>query len=93
MFQYGKSLTDIVIPDKVTYIDWLAFYHCEALTEIIIPASVVEIAREAFPSLQNLKTVYLEGDPIIYTDYDPETTRGASFKRHSAWEEIEFIRI
>ncbi len=93
MFQNCKSLVDVVIPEKVTYIDWLAFDNCESLETITIPASVEEIAREAFPNLRNLKTVYFEGDTIYYTDYDPETTRGASFKRHSLWEEIEFIRL
>lgn len=93
MFQYCMSLKDIVIPETVTKIEWLAFDHCEALETITIPASVQEIEREAFTNGYKLETVYLEGNTTIYDDYDPVTTRGASFKNCGVNREFEIIYI
>ena len=43
-----KDLTKIIIPNSVTKIEELAFYHCCSLTSIRIPNSVMSIEPEAF---------------------------------------------
>ena len=62
--EYGKTLSDIVIPTtingiSVTGIGYEAFYNCDSLTSIEIPNSVTSIGDEAFYNCSSL-TIYWE---------------------------------
>ena len=50
-------LTDINIPNSVTYIDYGAFSRCKSLTEISIPNSVTTIDDEVFSECSFLTTI------------------------------------
>lgn len=48
-FSFARSnLSEAVIPDGVTTIDYAAFYHCDYLAKVQIPSSVTYIAPKAF---------------------------------------------
>ena len=54
-----ESLTSVIIPNSVTWIDEYAFSGCTGLTSITIPNSVTSMNRYAFESCTNLKSVTL----------------------------------
>lgn len=48
-FSFARtSLTQIFIPDGVTYVGKGAFYHCDHLAKVRIPDSVTEVGEKAF---------------------------------------------
>lgn len=55
----GSDITEIAIPNSVTYIGSSAFSGCTGLTEIVIPDSVTEIASGAFYYCTGLTSVTL----------------------------------
>lgn len=56
-FESCGSLTEIVIPEKVTEIQDRAFYGCSSLETVTIPASVTSIGYRAFDNCPKLTTV------------------------------------
>ena len=48
---------DVVIPDGVTEIGYLAFYNCSRVTGVTIPDSVTEISNEAFKGCTSLTSI------------------------------------
>lgn len=56
-FYNVKSLTEINLPDTMTYIRQNAFYNCTGITDIDIPSSVIYIGLEAFSGCTNLAKV------------------------------------
>ena len=57
---YGcESLTDVVIPDSVIYIDEYAFYGCDSLTSITIPDSVACICEFAIANCDSLTSIVI----------------------------------
>lgn len=48
LYQNGKEINDLVIPNNITDIRNLAFYGCSGLTTITIPSSVTTIGSGAF---------------------------------------------
>lgn len=56
-FMYCSGLTNIDIPNSVTYIDNNAFYSCKGLTSINIPNSVTSIGNWAFMSCEGLTSI------------------------------------
>ena len=56
-FESCGSLTEIVIPEKVTEIQDRAFYGCSSLETVTIPAFVTSIGDRAFGKCPSLKTV------------------------------------
>lgn len=57
-FDGCKNMTNIIIPDGITSIGFLAFGSCKKITSITIPASLTNIDLAAFNSCDNLETVY-----------------------------------
>lgn len=57
----NQLVTNLVIPDCVTYIGGLAFDRCLCLNGITIPKSVKTINRGAFWFCTNLTNIYFEG--------------------------------
>ena len=56
-FNRCKSLTNVIIPSSVTYIDENAFVECINLTSINIPSSVKNIGNYAFEFCSNLVNI------------------------------------
>lgn len=70
------KLTDITLPDSITFIDEWAFGGCASLTSFTIPDSVKNIGDWAFygcTSLETLKT------PIINFNYLPSNLKTLEF--------------
>ena len=64
-----SSVTNITIPEGVTFIGGNAFYACSNLTSIIIPDSVTSIGGGAFYDCTNLKSVTLGQGLTDIKDY------------------------
>lgn len=64
LFLEEKELTDIVIPDGVTYIDDYAFYNCDGLTSLKFSDSVTSIGELSFFSCERLNNVIIP-DSVI----------------------------
>ena len=62
-FAIGCGVTQYTIPDSVTTIGDLAFYHCTSLTSVTIPDSVTTIIHNAFHDCSNLTSVTI-GDSV-----------------------------
>lgn len=78
-----QSLTSIIIPHSVTYIDPYAFSGCSKLKNINIPASVSAIGQSAFAGCFALTSCIL---PI---DSDLETIPQYAFQSCSALERMD----
>lgn len=55
------SLTDIVIPDSVTYIGERMFRNCGSLASVTIPNNVTSIEQFAFANCNSLKSIKYNG--------------------------------
>ena len=64
LYLNNELITDLVIPDSVTSIDYGAFRDCSGLTSITIPDGVTSIGNYAFSGCKNLK--YNEYDNALY---------------------------
>ena len=56
------DLTDIIIPNNVTIIEYAAFQGCTGLTSITIPSSVTALGSYVFFNCTNLASVYFLGN-------------------------------
>ena len=61
LYLNGELVTDLVIPDGVTEIQYYAFYNCDSLTSVTIPGGVTSIGNLAFSYCSSLKDVYYTG--------------------------------
>lgn len=59
LYLNGELVTDLVIPDSVTEIEYDTFSGCRSITSIAIPNSVTSIRTDAFLDCINLKSVYI----------------------------------
>ena len=67
-FKANNQITEVVIPDSVTYIGDLAFWNCEYLTTVSIPDSVEEMGACVFNNCSSLKTVKLSASLTTITE-------------------------
>ncbi len=63
LYLNGKEVTDLVIPDGVTYIAARAFFNCSSITSVTIPDSVTSIGDYAFDSCSALSDATI-GDNV-----------------------------
>ena len=56
-FEWCSSLTEVVVPDGVTSIDFAVFFGCSSLTKVVIPNGVTSIGESAFGSCSSLMEV------------------------------------
>lgn len=61
----GKLLTELVIPESVTYVSPYAFYYCTSLTSVTIHAGVTDIGFQAFRYCYKLVEVINKTDMMI----------------------------
>ena len=54
-----KHITELVIPNDVTSINWYAFYNCSNFKSITIPSSVTSIGYGAFYNCSSLESITL----------------------------------
>ena len=73
-----KYITDIIIPDSVTGLEYGAFFRCEALTGIKIPSSVTSIGTRAFYDCTALSDIIIP---------DSVTSVGADAFDYTSWLE------
>ena len=64
LYLNDELVTDLVIPEGVTYINAGAFYQCSCLTSVTIPESVSRIGSSVFRGCDNLPVI----DNIRYAD-------------------------
>ena len=65
LYLNGQLVTELVIPDGVTYIGDSAFYGCKSLTSVEIPDSVTFIGDDAFSCCSSLTSVVIP-DSVTY---------------------------
>lgn len=63
------EITNLVIPNGVTGINWYAFYGCSSLTSVIIPNSMISIGGYAFSGCSSLTDVYCHAIVPPHADY------------------------
>lgn len=64
-FSWNLKLKGVTIPNSVTYIGAMAFYHCIELTEITIPEGVVSIGYGAFSQCENLTNIIIPQSVVL----------------------------
>ena len=67
---YACSVTNIEIPNSITYIGGQAFAFCQGLTSIEIPSSVTNIGGQAFESDHSLTQIIVAVDNLNYCSID-----------------------
>ncbi|MBR4306042.1 MAG: leucine-rich repeat domain-containing protein [Ruminiclostridium sp.] len=68
-FSRCESLTSVIIPDGIKYIDAYAFSECYSLRSVTIPASVTSIGQHAFFVCQSLTSVTIREGVTSISDY------------------------
>ena len=65
LYLNGEEVKDLVIPNSVTSIGYLAFSGCYGLTSVTIPNSVTSIRGQAFGGCSGLTSIVVEdGNPV-----------------------------
>ncbi|MDR0206755.1 MAG: leucine-rich repeat protein [Bacteroidales bacterium] len=91
----SKLQTELIIPEKVTYIGVRAFNDCFLLPSVIIPPSVEEINAVAFKNCKRLKTVEIKGEdtsPILEIWGDAWSPTNEHFKGCDSLETLYLDR-
>jgi hypothetical protein len=64
-FKNCSDLKEIIIPDTVTNIQYLAFSNCSGLTNITIPVNMRDIESEAFYGCSNITSVIWNAEDCL----------------------------
>ena len=66
LYLNGEEITNLVIPDDITFIEHRAFVNCSGITSVTIPNSVDNIGYAAFSGCSGLTNILIEdGDKKI----------------------------
>lgn len=57
LYLNGSEVTDLIIPNSVTTINWCAFEGCSGLTSVTIPSTVTDIGLYSFWNCPNLTSI------------------------------------
>lgn len=68
-FANCESLTDIIIPNSVTFIGVEAFFRCISLTSIDIPNSVTHLGKATFGYCSGLESVIIPSSLTSIEDF------------------------
>lgn len=68
-FRNNKNITEVIIPNTVTYIGSQAFYKCENLRRVVMPDSVTKIGNYAFAYCTNLTDIVLSKNLTVIPNY------------------------
>ena len=79
----GEEITDLVIPDDVTHINFAAFYFASSIKSVTIPTSVISISEHAF-GRSGLKMVLIPSSVVSYS--------GLAFSNCNDLETITFAQ-
>lgn len=63
----GSALTEVIIPENVSYIEYLAFSSCSSLTNVIIPASTSDIGTDVFSGCSSLTEIIVNTSNSAYS--------------------------
>ena len=76
LYLNGVEVSEIDIPDGITWLGNYAFYNCANLKSVTIPNSVTEIGNKAFYNT-NIKCIKLEAiaPPSVFNNSFPENTK------------------
>ncbi len=61
-FQYNALILEIVLPDVLESIGYMAFYNCSNLRSLIIPDKVTSFSDQQFDNCTNLESIILPKD-------------------------------
>lgn len=79
-----EDITNVILPQGLTWIGVDAFLGCDKLTQITIPQTVQRIDEGVFFGCENLRHIYFEGDaPQLGEDIFREDTATAYYLRDS----------
>lgn len=72
LIQYpaDKWDTEYTIPDKVTEIEWYAFYRCTELEYVVIPEKVTNIGYQVFYGCKRLTDIYVNEENEYYSSIE-----------------------
>ena len=65
-FVYCDGLTEVVIPNSVTKLEWGVFKDCTSLTSITIPASVTDIGNQVIEGCSSLTSIVVDKNNGVY---------------------------
>ena len=69
LYLSDKLVDDLIIPDSVTSIHFIAFSGCTSLTSITIPDSVTSMSNDAFNGCTSLTSITVEvGNPVYHSN-------------------------
>jgi len=57
LYLNGSEVTDLIIPNTVTTINWCAFEGCSGLTSVTIPSTVTDLGLYSFLNCPNLTSI------------------------------------
>lgn len=71
-------ITNVTLPDSITYIDQMAFRDSRSLTSITIPSSVTRISYRAFDGCSNLTDIYYSGSKAQWEQISIDSSGNSS---------------
>ena len=92
LYLNNELVTELIIPDSVTFIGDSAFRGCSSLTSITIPDSVTSIGGYAFYECSNLTSVYISDIAAwCKISFDPSSYANPLYYAHNLYLNNELV--